>query len=182
MWKLLLGSCLLLPSLAGGSSFQREWDASTNVVVPAGDISGRWEGTWQNSSNTYQDKMRAILTRVGPNEYVARFHAKYFKILSFAYQTTFKGSWEGNEFVFRGEVNLGWYAGGVYRYAGRISPTNFFSTYDNRHNSGTYTLKRPTIRKCPAQTRLVVVAGARMGSAYSRRLRPHEVIAHCAGG
>jgi hypothetical protein len=144
IWKLLLGTSLLLPLAARCSSFDREWRAAaTNLSVPAGGISGRWEGTWQNRNNTHHDKMRGILTRVGPNEYAARFHAKYFKIFSFSYRTTFRGTWEGNEFVFRGEENLGWLAGGVYKYVGRISPTNFFSTYDNRYNSGTYMLKRP---------------------------------------
>jgi hypothetical protein len=145
-WKRLLGAFLLAPLLAGCSSFHREWREAANFAVPAGDISGRWEGTWQNRNNTHQDKLRAILTRVGPNEYKARFHAKYKWILSFNSRTTFRGTWEANEFVFRGEENLGWLAGGVYRYAGRISSTNFFSTYDNRHNSGTYTLKRPPPR------------------------------------
>ena len=145
-WKRLLGTSLLLPLLAGCSSFHREWRAAANLVVPAGDISGCWEGTWQNRNNTHQDKMRAILTRVGANEYDARFHAKYKKILSFSYRTNFKGAWEGSEFMFQGEENLGKLAGGVYQHAGRISPTNFFSTYDSRYNSGTYTLKRPPIR------------------------------------
>ena len=143
MWERLLRICLLLPLLAGCSSFHREWRAAANVAVPADGISGRWEGTWQNSNNTHLDKMRAILTRVGASEYAARFHAKYKKIFSFGYQTAFHGEWVGNEFVFQGDENLGRLAGGVYKYAGRISPTNFFSTYDSRYNSGTYTLKRP---------------------------------------
>ena len=129
MWKLLLGTSLLLPLLTGCSSFHREWRMATNFAVPASDIGGRWEGTWQNSNNTHQDKMRAILTWNGEGEYAARFHAKYKKILSFSYRTTFTGTWEGNEFVFRGEEDLGKLAGGVYRYVGRISPTNFFSRY-----------------------------------------------------
>jgi hypothetical protein len=79
MWRRLLGTSLLLPLLAGCSSFHREWRAAANLAVPAGDISGCWEGTWQNSNNTHQDKMRAILTGVGASEYAARFHAKYKK-------------------------------------------------------------------------------------------------------
>ena len=143
MWKQLFVTSLLLPLLTGCSSFHREWRAAANFAVPADDISGRWEGTWQNSNNTHQDKMCAILTRTGEGEYAGWFHAKYQKILSFGYRTAFTGIWEGTEFVFRGEENLGKLAGGVYKYAGRISPTNFFSTYESRYNSGTYTLKRP---------------------------------------
>ncbi len=86
--------------------------------------------------------MRAVLSRVSESEYQARFHAKYKKILSFTYGTAFRGGWTNNEFVFRGEENLGKLAGGVYKYEGRISPTNFFSTYDSHYDTGTFTLKR----------------------------------------
>jgi hypothetical protein len=133
---------LLLPWLAGCSSFNREWRAAAKQPQSPNDISGKWEGTWQNTNNSHRDKLRAILTRVSEGQYRARFHAKYKKILSFSYRATFRGTWASNEFVFRGEENLGKLAGGIYKYEGRISPTNFFSTYDSRYDKGTFTLQR----------------------------------------
>jgi hypothetical protein len=137
------GAGLVLPLLAGCSSFHREWKAVANQPTPTADISGRWEGTWQNSNNTHRDKMRAILSKVADGEYRARFYAHYLKILHFSYATTFKGTWTGDEFVFHGEEDLGKLAGGLYKYDGRISPTNFYSTYDSKYDVGTFTLKRP---------------------------------------
>ena len=138
---LLVG--LVLPLLAGCSSFHREWREAAKQPAPAHDITGPWEGTWQNSNNTHQDRMWAILTRAGDTEYRAHFHAKYKKIFGFHYETTFKGTWTAGEFVFHGEEDLGKLAGGLYKYDGRISPTNFFSTYDSKYDVGTFTLTRP---------------------------------------
>src|SRR5690349_19941502 len=138
LWALLL----FLPWLGGCSSFQRQWREAAGQPTSSDDITGCWEGTWQNTNNDHQDKMRAILSRVSESEYQARFHAKYKKILSFTYGTTFRGGWTNHEFLFHGEEDLGKLAGGLYKYEGRISPTNFFSTYDSRYDTGTFTLKR----------------------------------------
>jgi len=141
MPRLLVG--LVLPLLAGCSSFHREWREAAKQPAPAHDITGRWEGTWQNSNDTHQDRMWAILTRASDTEYRAHFHAKYKKIFSFSYRATFRGTWTGDEFRCHGEEDLGALAGGMYKYEGRASPTNFFSTYNSKYDVGTFTLKRP---------------------------------------
>ena len=138
---LVFGIVLLL--LAGCSSFHSEWSKAAKEPAPAHDITGCWEGTWQNSNNTHQDRMRAILTRVNDTEYGAHFYAKYKKIFSFTYRATFQGTWAEDEFRFHGEEDLGALAGGVYNYEGRASPTNYYSTYSSRYDVGTFTLQRP---------------------------------------
>ena len=133
---------LILPLLAGCSSFHREWREAMKQPATAHDITGCWEGTWQNSNNTHQDRMWAILTRTSDTEYRAHFHARYKKLFSFSYRTTFRGSWIGEEFRFHGEEDLGALAGGLYNYEGRASPTNFFSTYSSKYDVGTFILHR----------------------------------------
>jgi len=44
---------------------------------------------------------------------------------------------------FQGDENLGWLAGGVYHYEGRVSPTNFHSTYRSKYDHGTFEMGRP---------------------------------------
>ena len=139
---LVLG--FLLPVLAGCSSFHREWRTAAKQPPPAHDIAGCWEGTWQNTNNTHQDRMRAILTRISDVEYRGFFHARYKKIFSFSYHATLRGTWSGEEFQFRGEENLGMLAGGFYKYDGRVSPTRFFSTYDSKYDVGTFRMSRPS--------------------------------------
>lgn len=131
--------------LAAGCStpFSRAWEAAAHPPADPAGISGRWIGTWQNTNNTHSDRMRAVLERVSPTEYRASFHAKYRKVLGFKYETRFHGDVRDGVFVFKGEEDLGMLAGGQYRYTGSISPTNFFSTYDSKYDSGTFTLRRP---------------------------------------
>lgn len=127
----------------GCSSFSKQWDAAGGPPRDPLGIEGRWIGTWQNSNNTHADRMRAVMVPVGTNEYRVHFHAKYKKVLGFKYDATFRGRPENGVFVFEGREDLGTLAGGVYRYTGRVSSAEFFSTYDSKYDSGTFTLKRP---------------------------------------
>lgn len=133
-----------LASLAAGcSSFHREWTQAATLPVPPGDITGRWTGTWQNTNNSHADRLRGILTRVRPGVYRAHFHARYRKILTFAYAVPLEEAGRtGDRIEFTGKANLGMLAGGVYTYAGWASPTNFFSTYHSKYDVGTFTLHR----------------------------------------
>ncbi len=140
-FALILASAALLT--AGCSSFSREWRAAEQPAADPAGIAGRWTGTWQNTNNTHSDRMRAVVTPVSATEYRVHFHAKYRKVLGFKYSATFHGETKEGVFVFRGEEDLGVLAGGLYRYTGRIQPTNFFSTYDSKYDSGTFTLHRP---------------------------------------
>ncbi|MSU35518.1 MAG: hypothetical protein EXS36_10465 [Pedosphaera sp.] len=136
----VLAAALLI--LAGCSSFDREWRSAGREPVPADGISGRWIGTWQNTNNTHSDTMRAVLTDSGDGAYRAHFHARYKRIFSFAYTVKLAGQREADRFRFHGESDLGPLAGGIYRYNGWATPTNFFSTYDSRYDVGTFTLHR----------------------------------------
>lgn len=139
-----LGALVLLAGLlVGCSSFSRDWKAADRPAADPLGIEGRWIGTWQNTNNTHADKMRAVMTRTGDGIYNVHFHAKYKKVLGFKYRATFKGTAENGAFIFRGEEDLGVLAGGVYRYAGTVSPTNFYSTYESKYDTGTFTLRRP---------------------------------------
>lgn len=78
--------------------------------------------------------------------YSARFHAKYRKgILRFTFGYTVPLTVREKEdaFQFEGESNLGWYAGGIYRYEGTVTGTNFFATYDSKYDRGIFRMTRP---------------------------------------
>ncbi|MBA4147552.1 MAG: hypothetical protein H0X66_05510 [Verrucomicrobia bacterium] len=132
---------LLLPFVTGCSSFHRDWRkaAKTEPV----EIEGRWEGTWTSDASGHTDKVRCLLTPISENTYEARFHAKYRKILSFGYTATFTGQHTNDVFYFSGDADLGRLAGGIYTYEGRVSPRNFFSTYNSKYDHGTFEMGRP---------------------------------------
>jgi hypothetical protein len=142
--RLLLPPILWLSVvLAGCTSFESDWKATTRHPTPTNDISGPWIGTWQNTNNAHGDQLRAVVKRVGLHAWKAHFHAHYGRLLTFSYEARLTGDEHEGRVQFTGEQNLGWLAGGTFRYVGEASPTNFFSTYENAYDSGTFTLHRP---------------------------------------
>ncbi len=140
----LLPMTLLASVLSTGcTSFESDWKATTRYPTPPGDITGPWIGTWQNTNNAHGDQLRAVIRRVGLHEWQAHFHAHYGRLLTFSYRAQLTGNEQEGRVQFTGEQNLGWLAGGTFRYVGEANPTNFFSTYENVYDSGTFTLHRP---------------------------------------
>jgi len=135
-----------LTLLAGGcSSFNRDWQAAAARPIAPDDIQGRWQGTWQSRHNGHTGPLRCILTKAGDGRYEAKFHARY-KLgitLSAGYTTELAVTRTNGAHAFTGAENLGWYAGGVYEYAGTVSSTNFFSTYRCKWDHGTFQMTRP---------------------------------------
>lgn len=137
-------SCLLLALLLPGcSSFNRQWKQAAAQPAPTSDIAGRWQGTWQSDASGHSDPLRCLITRNDQGEYQARFHAKYHKILTFGYTVKLDVTKVGDNFQFRGKANLHWWAGGTYDYEGKVTTTNFFSTYRCKYDHGTFLMTRP---------------------------------------
>ena len=132
--------CLLL---CGCSTFNRDWRyAATQPAAPT-SVAGRWEGRWLSGANGHQGKLRCLMTRESDECYQARFRATYGGVFRFSYSVplTLRAhdcGWEVN-----GEANLGKLAGGTYYYEGRITPTNFPSTYRSKYDHGSFELHRP---------------------------------------
>jgi len=129
--------------LCGCSTFNRDWRAAAGKTAPPDSLEGRWEGRWVSEVSGHHGRLRCLLTRESDDRLAARFRANYGKVLHFTYTVplsvqTHYGGWE-----FSGEENLGKFAGGVFYYEGRASPTNFFSTYRAKHDRGFFEMRRP---------------------------------------
>lgn len=136
---------LVAGAVAGCSSFNREWKASGVSTRQADDLAGRWEGTWLSNANGHTDQLRCLITKVGETNYSARFQAKYRKVFRFTvyYTVPLVADRRTETNQFQGEANLGWLSGGVYRYEGHATGTNFFSTYECKYDHGTFRMTRP---------------------------------------
>ena len=134
---------ILCGLLSGCSTFQREWRQSAKTSPPAGDISGRWQGTWKSDASGHNDKLRCVITKSDDQRYTALFHAKYKHILSFGYSVPLVVTNDGTKRTFKGEADLGKLAGGRYTYEGSATPTEFNSRYDSKYDRGTFEMKRP---------------------------------------
>lgn len=140
-WLAICQWCLCV-ALCGCTTFNHEWNAA-GAHPPAPDLRGRWQGVWVSDVNGHTDELRCVIEPKAEGTYRARFHAKYRKVFSFGYTVVLTVQPQGNGFAFRGDANLGWYAGGLYHYEGRADATNFVATYSCKYDHGTFRLARP---------------------------------------
>lgn len=132
-------ACLLV-LFSGCSSFERDWEAFPN----RGDtlLEGRWEGSWRSEHNGHEGGLRCMISRGEGEEYPARFKATYGKIFRFGYSMVFHAEKKGDRWEFRGEEDLGWLAGGVYRYHGWATDSQLEARYEARKDHGVYQMTR----------------------------------------
>jgi hypothetical protein len=137
--------CLLAIALfftAGCKCYNHQWKKAAAGVSSEDPFEGRWEGSWRSDHNGHSGRLRCIVSRKWDDSYEANFQAKYRKVLTFHYPVTLLTTRGGTNIAFLGEANLGWWAGGLYSYAGHADATNFFSTYSNRFDYGTFNLRK----------------------------------------
>jgi hypothetical protein len=140
---LTLASAAVLLLLCGCSSFNREWKRAARVPVPPDSVAGRWEGQWLSAANGHNGKLRCLITEQTNGMHEARFHATYLKVMTFGYTVPLDVTRTNQVWYFHGEADLGKLAGGLYRYEGMSTVTNFSSTYCSKHDHGTFEMSRP---------------------------------------
>lgn len=125
---------------SGCSTFNRDWQAAGSK--PASGMEGRWEGRWISAHNGHNGQLRALVQKLDNGQHEARFHAKYLGVLSFSSQVNLEVKPVADGVQFSGAADLG-RPYGIYRYEGKASPTNFFSTYKATSDHGTFQMSRP---------------------------------------
>ena len=138
----LIGLLSALFIFCGCSSFHRDWKKVATNSSPS-DIQGRWAGTWTSEPSGHSGKLLCLAQRISERSYRVRFDSTYKKVLHFKSTVILNGAMTNDVFTFRGETRLPWWAGGIYRYEGTASTTNFISTYKCKYDHGTFQMKRP---------------------------------------
>jgi hypothetical protein len=129
--------------LAGCSTFERDWKAAAAATRPAG-VGGAWEGEWHSATRHGAGRLKCILSDGEQSgQYQARFRATFWGFLKAGYTIRLDGREDGQGMSLEGSKDLGWMAGGVYRYRGRISGEEFSCEYESKADHGTFTLRRP---------------------------------------
>ena len=128
--------------VTGCSTFNRDWKVAAAEPDRHG-IEGAWEGSWVSDGNQHSGGLRCIMEKLSNESYRARFDSTYKKVLHFKSTVVFNGTMTNGTFLFDGEAKLAKWAGGIYHYAGHANPTNFFSTYRNKYDRGTFQMTRP---------------------------------------
>lgn len=130
---------------AGCSSFDRAWEKAGDVDFMG--VEGRWIGSWHSDYNQHNGPLRCLITiKDGENDvYHTRFHAKYklgFLTINYPYDMDMTIKQDKGMFDFHGEADLGWLAGGVYKYDGNGTVDNIKMNYRANIDFGTFKLER----------------------------------------
>jgi len=139
--------CLLMLCLASCSiGYNHRWTkaASEPRTTQPTELDGAWEGTWKSEPTGHTGTLRAIATRTGPSK--ARYHFQYKavwkEVLSAVFSTDHKVAWNGRRGTVTGEKDLGRF-GGVFRFTGTATPTEFHAKYTSKYDHGVFEMKRP---------------------------------------
>lgn len=132
---------IFLLGASGCRTYNQQWEDAGKAPT-SGGFAGRWEGTWHSDQNGHSGKLRCITLQRNQSDYDAKFRATYQKVLRFSYTAPLQTRREGSRWFFAGQANLGWWAGGLYRYEGHANAQSFFSTYSNRYDHGTFVLEK----------------------------------------
>lgn len=142
--RLVILSSLAL--LAGCSSFNREWKGAAIATSP-GEIQGKWLGHWRSDKDDHTGALQCVVTKGAGDTYCAHFVATYWKIFTFAYVAQLRGTPDGDAVKLSGDQDLGSLAGGIYRYEGSATNTDFNCTYSSKYDHGKFILSRPSEEK-----------------------------------
>lgn len=132
--------------LSGCSSFHKEWKTSLSAPVPKNSIEGPWAGEWRSEKNGHRGALRCVVSKTSDATYRAHYHAVYWKILRYSYVATLAGQETNGVVQLRGEANLGKLAGGIYKYEGAATPSEFRSTYSSKYDHGRFEMNRPAAK------------------------------------
>lgn len=128
----------------GCSKFTRRWRATDGESPPVGQVTGRWEGTWQSDVNRHRGRLRCMMTQSGPEVFEAWFQATFWKIVRSSYKVELEGVPQPDgSVVLRGEADLGWLGGGLFRCEGRADPVAFGARYRSERDEGEFDMRRP---------------------------------------
>ena len=123
--------------LSGGcSSFDSAYQEALKVTPSSGSIEGPWEGSWRSEMGHGGDRLRAIVTRTGPETWHVWFRARFWAIFEADQEVDMKSAGRS----MSGEKDLGWLAGGVYHYEATIGPGQFKATYWSKYDRGKFDL------------------------------------------
>lgn len=103
---------------------------------------GHWIGEWRSEVNQHHGELRSVLQKIDANHFRALVHARYAKVMRVCYSVELQVEEIADQMCLEGETDLGELAGGMYRYGGVLTPTEFKCRYECKYDRGEFTLRR----------------------------------------
>ncbi len=111
--------------------------------VQCPDLSGTWDcGSWTSCTSGHSGRLRARITRIGPNCYRCVFCGTFLKIVPFRYPVTLHVTGtDGNRVYFRASRRLPLF-GGTFTCSGSATACSFSANFTSSKDSGTFRMCR----------------------------------------
>ena len=153
----IAAASMLITALASCSiGFDHRWRkaAAESKGAPLTDLTGAWEGTWKSESTGHEGTLRAIAKPQAPTpgstadaqgrvlRYDFEYEATWKKFLSAVFRAEHQARWKKDGCVLTGQKDLGRF-GGIFRFTGEATPTEFHAKYESKSESGVFEMKRP---------------------------------------
>jgi len=132
---------LLVALAASCSTFEQDWKASGPEPESYYTLTGRWEGRWTCDQTGHEGDLRCIVTHLRRNHYELRYWASW-SVFESEYTMSMTVDWRRGAFEFTGAKDLGFWFGGLCRFEGRATPTEFVTSYESESNQGQFLMHR----------------------------------------
>ena len=124
---------------------------SAIAAAPAGgsdraccpNLAGEWtRGSWTSATNGHTGKLRAKITRCGPNRYDCTFCGTFWKVVPFRYTVPLHvtGCADGRIY-FRASKKLP-LCGGTFTCSGSATACSFRANFSSQSDHGVFTMTR----------------------------------------
>lgn len=145
----LCGLCLLAaPGCTALSGYHHDWREATRWCHRPVELTGAWDGHWVSDKSGHRGHLRAIICRTSDGRYYARFHARFFKLLTANYDIPLCVAHEGCRVRFWGSAYLGELAGGTYHCSGYATACEFRACYRSSNDFGRFEMCRVEDSDC----------------------------------
>lgn len=124
------------------AAFLKQWRGYPTLRTSSPGVAGRWVGEWISEANGHRGDLKCVLQSAGPNLYRAHFYASFAKLFRVGYATELKSEQTDGRTLLKGEENIGFLAGGVYRCEGEVNGNELRCRYSCKYDHGLLRLKR----------------------------------------
>ena len=122
-------------------SFERAWKK------PSGESpTQKWAGSWESERHGAKGRLRAVTGAPKDGRVDVFFEAGWHGFTT-AYPVLLASENKGGTFLISGQHDLkSFIGGGVYTYSGTMTGDLFFTRYQSKYDTGTFTLKPVSVK------------------------------------
>ena len=107
------------------------------------DLSGTWEGNWQDFGTGHSGPLKATFTKLENGNYQVDFRGRFAKIIPFRYSVVLNATEKDGKVHLTGSSDIS-RRRGTFHYKAEATDTNFVSSFVSCKDNGQFCLERCT--------------------------------------